>query len=117
VVLIRWSDGESISTGLVLSDIRHVKTSILDESFHRWFHHPVHMEGPSKLCFTTDSHLIFEDDSQVPITIQEIIYEDGYGQVSVLKADILADAHGFQNSRGEKVLDLILTRHYGPSLS
>jgi hypothetical protein len=75
------------------------------------------MEAPSEFCFKNDSHLIFEDDSRVPITIQEIIHEEGYGQVSVLKAEILPDAHDFQNSHGEKVLDLMLTRHYGSSPS
>lgn len=69
------------------------------------------MEAPSEFCFKNDSHLIFEDDSRVPITIQEKIHEDGYGEVSVLKAEIFPDAHDFQNSRGDNVLDLMLTRY------
>jgi hypothetical protein len=61
------------------------------------------MEGVSNHVFKPGDHLIFEDDSGVPITIDEIIHEDRYGQVSIIKADILPDAHNFQNSSGETV--------------
>jgi hypothetical protein len=62
------------------------------------------MEGHH--VFKPGSHVIFENENSTPIKIKEIIYEDGYGQVSVLKAEIFPENHDFHKSHGESVLIL-----------